>query len=137
MPEIQLSKDKVKQSLAKSATLPETEIATASIRHDSLESAVVLLAGEPVPHDKTIKLKSNRKSKPLDQIWVGRTSRWSLGSNKDGAFSSTECEFTPEDIKKYENDGKRQAGLWKLVWLCGELKKTVKAKAGRSSNGEA
>ena len=134
IPDSPLSKDEIKKMLAKSASLAEPEVATTTIHHDSSGSTRVLLAGRLIPHDKAMELKSNNQSKPLDQIWVGRTSGWSLGSNKDGVFSSTEKRFTPEDMKKsYEDDVKRQSGLRKLVWLLSELKKTVKENTSDGS----
>lgn len=125
MPDSPLSKDEIKKILAKSASLAEPEVATTTIRHDSSGVTRVLLAGRLIPRDKAMELKSNNQSKPLDQIWVGRASGWSLGLNKDGVFSSTEKRFTPEDMKKsYEDDAKRQSGLRKLAWLLSDLKKT-------------
>ena len=135
MPDEQPSTNEIEELLAKSASHPEPEIANTTIRPESSDSTIVLLAGKSIPHSKTMELKSNNQSKPLDQIWVGRTSRWSLGTNKDGVFSSTEKTFTPEDMRKnYEDDSKRQGALRKLVWLLGELKTTVK---NNTSNGSA
>jgi hypothetical protein len=123
MPDSQLSKDEIEEMIASSTSHPDPVVAATTISHDGSQSTVVLLAG-----------KSNSQSKPLDQIWVGRTSRWSLGSNKDGVFSSVEKTFTPEEMKRtYEDDSKRQAGLRKLVWLLSELKKTVKENTSDGS----
>jgi hypothetical protein len=135
MPDDQPSSDEIKETLANAASHPEPHFATTTIRNDGSDSTVVLLAGKAIPHDRTMELKSNNQSKPLDQIWVGRTSRWSLGSSKDGVFASIEKAFTPGEMRKnYEDDGKRQASLRKLVWLLGALKTTVKEK---TSNGSA
>ncbi|KAI4630888.1 hypothetical protein J4E83_002412 [Alternaria metachromatica] len=135
MPDEQPSRNEIEEMLAKSTSYPEPEIANTTIRLESSDSTTVLLAGKSISHSKTMELKSNNQSKPLDQIWVGRTSRWSLGTNKDGVFSSTEKIFTPEEMRKnYEDDSKRQAALRKLVWLLGELKTTVKEN---TSNGSA
>ncbi|KAH6868695.1 hypothetical protein BKA58DRAFT_317291 [Alternaria rosae] len=135
MPHSQPSRDEIRESLADAASRREPEFANTTIRHNSSDLTIVLLAGTSVPHSRTMELKSNNKSKPLDQVWVGRTSRWSLGLNKDGVFSSTEKIFTPEEMRKnYEDDGKRQAALRKLVWLLEELKTTVKKN---TSNGSA
>jgi hypothetical protein len=134
MPDSRLSSDEIRRIFANSESQPKPEVATSTIRHDGSDSTVVLLAGKSIPHDRTMELKSNSQSKPLDQIWVGRTLRWSLGSNKDGVFSSTEKTFTPQEMKRsYEDDGKRQAGLRKLVWLLAELNKTVKENTSDGS----
>lgn len=84
------------------------------ISHDSPQPTIVFLADKLIPHERTIELKSNKKQKHIDQMWLGRTPNVSLDDSykKDGLFRSEEKHIKPEEfIKSYTGNAEHQIGL--------------------------
>lgn len=74
---------------------------TGGIDHSSSQRTNVIVGGRLVPHAQTIEMKSNEKSEPKGQRWLGRMPLCVLGSHKDGWFKAPEMkEFTEEERAK-------------------------------------
>jgi hypothetical protein len=94
----------------------------------SLQTSVIP-AGTLIPHFLTIELKSNEKSKPLEQMWLGRTPNAFLGRGKGGFLKQATVEkASEEELVKWEIDN--QGSLKKLAWLLGELREVAKRSEG-------
>jgi hypothetical protein len=102
------------------------------ICHQSPQPTTVIAKGTMVSHASTIEIKSNDSSRPLEQMWFGRTPYCCLGKQKQGFFTRAEVKYvTHEDFEEWE--GKQQEVLQKLVWLLQELRTVVKEKSREGS----
>ena len=103
--------------------IPKPELTT-TIDHHSPQPTAVIARGTMVSHSKTIELKSNEKSRPLEQMWLGRTPSCCLGAHKNGFYKRTfEKHVTQKEFEEWEQ--KQQDGLQKLVWLLQKLREVV------------
>ncbi|KAL1801559.1 hypothetical protein ACET3X_001901 [Alternaria dauci] len=117
-----------------------------AIQFDESQATVVIPQGKVVPQHQILELKSNASSRPLDQMWFGRTPTCCLGGKHNAVFGGT---YKRRDIrvkgvtqkgdhtdnhKRFENwETDNQEVLRKLVTLLQLLRKTVEEKTEHRS----
>jgi hypothetical protein len=117
-----------------------------AIQHEDLAATTVLAQGKVVPQYQILELKSNVGSRPLDQMWLGRTLTCCLGGKHNATFDGS---YKRKDIRlkdvtqkgdksdsykgfeKWEADN--QEVLQKMVTLLQLLRKMVDEKTEHRS----
>ncbi|CAN9313540.1 unnamed protein product [Alternaria alternata] len=113
---------------------------------DESQGTIVIPQGKVVPQHQILELKSNASSRPLDQMWLGRTPTCCLGGKHNAAFdgtykrrdirikSVTQKGDHKDNYKGFESwEADNQEVLQKLVTLLQLLRKTVDEKTEQRS----
>ncbi|CAN9365893.1 unnamed protein product [Alternaria alternata] len=113
---------------------------------DKSQGTIVIPQGKVVPQHQILELKSNASSRPLDQMWLGRTPTCCLGGKHNAAFdgtykrrdirikSVTQKGDHKDNYKGFESwEADNQEVLQKLVTLLQLLRKTVDEKTEQRS----
>jgi hypothetical protein len=117
-----------------------------NIQCDESQGTIVIPQGKVVPQHQILELKSNASSRPLDQMWLGRTPTCCLGGKHNAAFdgtykrrdirikSVTQKGDHKDNYKGFESwEADNQEVLQKLVTLLQLLRKTVEEKTEHRS----
>ncbi len=117
-----------------------------AIQHQGPQDTIVIAQGKVVPQHQILELKSNASSRPIDQMWFGRTPTCCLGGKRNASFDGS---YKRRDIRvkgitqkgyksgnytgfeKWETDN--QEVLQKVVTLLQLLRKTVDEKTEHRS----
>ena len=108
------------------------------IEHEGSQKTIVLVQGKVVPQYQILELKSNASSRPVDQMWFGRTPTCCLGGKHNAHFDGTyrqndirikevtQAGSKSDSFKGFEKWEKgNQEALQKVVTLLQLLRKTV------------
>ncbi|KAG9187330.1 hypothetical protein G6011_05201 [Alternaria panax] len=128
------------------ATSPEITPSPGDAVPSFTPATIVLLQGKVVPQHQIMELKSNTSSRPLDQMWFGRTPTYCLGGKHNAAFDGrykrrdirvkgvTQKGDTTDNHRGFENwEAGNQEVLQRLVTLLQLLRKTVEEKTEHQS----
>jgi len=109
-----------------------------TIQHGGPQKTTVLVQGKAVPQYQILELKSNASSRPIDQMWFGRTPTCCLGGKHNAHFDGTyrqkdlrikevtQAGSKSDSFKGFEKWEKgNQEALQKVVTLLQLLRKTV------------
>jgi hypothetical protein len=69
------------------------------VQHEGPRKTTVIAQGKVVPQHQILELKSNASSRPIDQMWFGRTPTCCLGGKHNSRFDGT---YKQKDIKVKE-----------------------------------
>ncbi|KAI4709330.1 hypothetical protein J4E89_006079 [Alternaria sp. Ai002NY15] len=109
-----------------------------TIQHGGPQKTTVLVQGKVVPQHQILELKSNASSRPIDQMWFGRTPTCCLGGKHNAHFDGTyrqkdirikevtQAGSKSDSFKGFEKWEKgNQEALQKVVTLLQLLRKAV------------
>ena len=109
-------------------------------------ATVVIAKGTPIKQHQLVEMKSGKSSRPLEQMWFGRTPNCVTGKPlkevtpegvRYGVYTHriTKTQFVTQSGEKDFEDWEQQNQPWlrKLVWLLQKLRDTVETTKDRSA----